>query len=334
MKDEPFSLILLKNIMKNYYFNIDLDGIKFFYCFMHNNSIMFNFLSYKQIKLYEFNSDKYEFNLVKVKDYSNDRFNKYFYYMKKSELFIIFNYNEVVIYDNMISTPMTLFKIEEDEEKNADTIYSCKELLKNIVCIIFNHSISFYNLELEEDKLLGSLEEIKAKSVKLIETKEKNLIVILLMDGIYIFDFKDFNFINKLNLDMIKNIKKIKVLPNSDIAIIYGENNLAIYDINLNIAKYTIKNESNMNKLYKSFYFLKKLDEFTLLYNPSKYSFHAIDYYKGEALAKFSDSHNRIIRCRRIHFINIDENSINDNDKVKYYFLVNVKGYFIFTIKK
>ena len=58
-----------------------------------------------------------------------------------------------------------------------------------------------------------------------------------------------------------------------------------------------------------------------------------LDGKKGETLAKFSDGHNRIIRCRKIYFVNYDD-EINDNEKYKYYLIVNIKGYFIFTIKK
>ena len=82
----------------------------------------------------------------------------------------------------------------------------------------------------------------------------------------------------------------------------------------------------------KTYYFLKSLDEFTLLYNPSRFSLHAINYIKGDTLAKFSDGHNRIIRCKKIHSINID--NINEEEKIKYYYIINIKGYFIMTIKK
>lgn len=328
IKDEPFSLIHLQTIFSNNFMMI-----KYFYCFKYNEKIMFNFLSFQQIKLYEFNPDKTELILNNVKNYSADRFSKYFYIMKKSERFIIFQYNEVTLFDNFLSTEITLYKLDEEEEENhPDYIRCCKELLKNLLCIIFNHSINFYNLELDNDKYIGCIPNIKPESVKLADIKGEKYIIILMMNGIYKFDFKNFNYIDKLDLDEINSIKKIKVLQNSDLAIIYGDYNLAIYDLNYNIIKYRILTEKIIYP-YKSIFFLKNLDNFTLLYNPTKFSLHAINYIKGETLAKFSDGHNRIIRCRKIYFINYDD-EINDNEKNKYYLIVNIKGYFIFTIKK
>ena len=328
IKDEPFSLIHLQTIFSNNFMMI-----KYFFCFKYNEKIMFNFLSFQQIKLYEFNPDKTELILNNVKNYSADRFSKYFYIMKKSERFIIFQYNEVTLFDNFLSTEITLYKLDEEEEENhPDYIRCCKELLKNLLCIIFNHSINFYNLELDNDKYIGCIPNIKPESVKLADIKGEKYIIILMMNGIYKFDFKNFNYIDKLDLDEINSIKKIKVLQNSDLAIIYGDYNLAIYDLNYNIIKYRILTEKIIYP-YKSIFFLKNLDNFTLLYNPTKFSLHAINYIKGETLAKFSDGHNRIIRCRKIYFINYDD-EINDNEKNKYYLIVNIKGYFIFTIKK
>ena len=338
LKEEPFSLIFIKTMPKTQFFSIDLDTIKYFYCFKYQNSIMFNFLSLKQIKTYEFNPDNNEFILKETKDYSNDRFNKYFCYMKKTDQFIIFKYNEIILCDNLFSSNITLIKIDEEEERDSDTIRSCKELSKNLLCIIFNHSISLYNLELDKDKdkLIGSIKEIRPQSVKLIDNQEQKYIIILTYYGIHIFDFKDLKYIKQLDIDELKNIRKIKVLGNSDIAIIYGDYNLAIYDIKLDMIKYRIKNEEKINQMYKSTFFLKNLDDFTLLYNPTRYSLNAINYNKGETLAKFSDGHNRIIRCRKIHFINFDDDNIieNENKIIKYYLVINIKGCFILTIKK
>ena len=328
IQDEPFSLIHLQTLFSNNFM-----VIKYFYCFKYNEKIVFNFFNFQQIKSYEFNPDKTEFIINKVKNYSTDRLSKYFYYTKKSERFIIFQYNEVILFDNFLSTEITLYKLDEEvEENHPDYIRCCKELFKNLLCVIFNHSINFYNLELDNDKYIGCIPNIKPESVKLADIKGEKYLIVLMMNGIYKFNFKNFNYIEKLDLDDINSIKKIKVLQNSDLAIIYGDYNLAIYDLNYNIIKYRILTEKIIYP-YKSIFFLKNLDNFTLLYNPTKFSLHAINYIKGETLAKFSDGHNRIIRCRKIYFVNYDD-EINDNEKYKYYLIVNIKGYFIFTIKK
>ena len=328
IKEDPFSLIHLQTLFSNNFMMI-----KYFYCFIHNDNIIFNFLSFQQIKLYEFNPNKIEFIMKKTKNYSKDMFNKYFYYMKKSERLIIFQYNEVVLYDNLLSSETSLYKLDEEEEQNhPDNIRSCKELFKNLLCIIFNHSISFYNLELDNDKYIGCIENIKPESVKIMENKGKKYIIVLMMFGIYTFDFKEFKYIQQLDLGEIKSIKKIKVMKNSDLAIIYGDYNLAIYDFNYNIIKYKIITEKTIYP-YKSIFFLKHLDDYTLLYNPTKYSLQSINYIKGETLVKISDGHNRIIRCRKIYFVNCDE-KINENENKKFYLVVNVKNYFILSIKK
>jgi len=325
--DEPFSLIHLQTLFSNNFMMT-----KYFYCFKQNDNIMFNFFSFQQIKLYEFDPNKIEFILKKTKIYSRDIFSKYFYYMKQSEKFVIFQYNEVILYDNLLSTETTIYKLDEEEEENhPDNLKYCKELFKNLLCIIFNHSISLYNLELDKDKNIGCIQNIKPESVKLIDIKGEKYIIILMMFGIYTFGLKELNYIQQLELEGINNIKKIKVLKNYDLAIIYGDYNLAVYDFNYNIIKYKIITEKTIYP-YKSIFFIKNLDNYTLLYNPTKFSLHAVNYIKGETLAKFSDGHNRIIRCRKIYFVNYDD-KINDNKNNKFYLVVNVKGYFIFSIK-
>ena len=134
-----------------------------------------------------------------------------------------------------------MYKLDEEEEENhPDYIRCCKELFKNLLCVIFNHSINFYNLELDNDKYIGCIPNIKPESVKLADIKGEKYLIVLMMNGIYKFNFKNFNYIEKLDLDDINSIKKIKVLQNSDLAIIYGDYNLAIYDLNYNIIKYSI----------------------------------------------------------------------------------------------
>ena len=231
--DEPFSLIHLQTLFSNYFMMT-----KYFYCFKQNDNIMFNFFSFQQIKLYEFDPNKIEFILKKTKIYSRDIFSKYFYYMKQSEKFVIFQYNEVILYDNLLSTETIIYKLDEEEEENhPDNLKYCKELFKNLLCIIFNHSISLYNLELDKDKNIGCIQNIKPESVKLIDIKGEKYIIILMMFGIYTFGLKELNYIQQLELNGINNIKKIKVLPNSDLAIIYGDYNLAIINFIIIINK-------------------------------------------------------------------------------------------------
>ena len=173
LKEEPFSIIHIKTILKSELFNINQDIIKYFYCFKYEGYIMFNFFSLKQIKLFSFNPDSIEFTLKKAKNYSNDRFNKYFYYMKKTKKFIIFRTNEVNIYDNLFQSQLTLIEPKEnlDDDSSVDLIHYCKELENNLLCIIFNHSISLYNLEIENVKCIGYIKDINPKSVKLIFIK-------------------------------------------------------------------------------------------------------------------------------------------------------------------
>ena len=252
--------------------------------------------------------------------------------MKKTKQYIIFKYNEVVIYDQIFSKSFTLLEIDDDMDKEIDMIKSCKELSDNLLCINFNRSIELYDLNLEKDKLIGSISDIYPQSVKLIEIKKIKYLMILSEGDIIIYDLKDLNLIKKLELNGIKYIKKIKQLPNSDLGIIYGDNNFAVFDLNNNFIKYKIKNENNINFFYKQYFFLKIIDKNTILYNPSRYGINIINYIKGQTLSKFSDGHNRIFRCRKIHCIN--KNEVNNEENIKFYLLGNIKGYFLLIIKK
>ena len=99
--------------------------------------------------------------------------------MKKTKQYIIFKYNEVVIYDQIFSKSFTLLEIDDDMDKEIDMIKSCKELSDNLLCINFNRSIELYDLNLEKDKLIGSISDIYPQSVKLIEIKKIKYLMIL-----------------------------------------------------------------------------------------------------------------------------------------------------------
>ena len=136
-----------------------------------------------------------------------------------------------------------------------------------------------------------------------------------------------------MDLGDIKNIKKIKSYSN--IAIIYGNYNLAIFDLAYNLVKFKIINENHYEQIIlKSRYFLKYLDENILFYNSTRNCFHFINYIKGQSLAKFSDGHNRIIRCKKIHFINMNEDNVNYKEKDKYFLIANIKGFYILIAKQ
>ena len=136
-----------------------------------------------------------------------------------------------------------------------------------------------------------------------------------------------------MNTDKLKNIYKLKQLPNLNIAIIYGQYNLAIYDLKKNIINYQIKNETK-TFYYLKYFYIKKIKNNILMYNPTRYSLHIINYIKGQVLAKFNDGLNKIQRCKRINAISLDENNINNgfNAKIQYFFIMNAKGYFLLKI--
>jgi hypothetical protein len=117
-------------------------------------------------------------------------------------------------------------------------------------------------------------------------------------------------------------------LQNKDIAIIYGDFNLAIYDLKHNLIKYKIINETKAH-YYFNVFVLKNIGKNFLMYNPTRYSFNIIDYSKGQIIAKFSDGLNKIQKCKKIFNVYAD----NDLDtKTNYYFVTNAKGYFILKI--
>ena len=71
-----------------------------------------------------------------------------------------------------------------------------------------------------------------------------------------------------------------------------------------------------------------------LIYKPSRYCLHIIDYTKGQVKAKFNDGLNKIKRLKKINNIYLDEkyDENNLNEKIKFYFIINQKGYFILKI--
>ena len=328
VKDDSFCINLVrevpqKRISRN-------DNIRFYFIFKYKNNIYFNFFNYAEINLFLFDYNTNEFIFKKNKIYSKDKTNKYFYYMKKNNQFIIFKCDEAIIYDCLFTNCQTLISIEDDYK--ADLIRSFKELNLNLLCFIFSNSISVYDLQ--SKKIVGTITDIVPKSIKLVENCGKKYIMILSYGDINIYELESLTSIQKLNINKITHIEKIKQLSNLDIVILYGENNLAIYDLKKNIIKYQIKNESNQYKSSLKNYFLKEIRTNMLIYNPSRYCLHIIDYKKGQVKAKFNDGLNKIKRLKKINNIYLDENfdENNLNEKIKFYFIINQKGYFILKI--
>ena len=334
--------ILIYEIIDDDYFSINFvkeiphkiisrnDNIKFYFIFKYKNNIYFNFFNYGEINLFLFDYNTNEFILKKNRNYSRDKTNKYFYYMKKNNQFIIFKCDEAIIYDCLFINFRTLFSLEDSYK--ADLIRSFKELNMNLLCFIFSNSISIYDFNLKT--IIGAITDIFPKAIKLIENNGKKNLLILTLGDINLYELENLTFTRKLVLNKIKNIEKIKQLANLDIAILYGENNLAIYDLKKDIIKYQIKNELNQYKYSLKNYFLNEIGNNILIYNPSRYCLHIIDYKKGEVKAKFNDGLNRIKRLKKINNIYFDE-IYDENylkEKIKFYFIKNKKGYFILKI--
>lgn len=321
------SLNIIKKISHKQFFSYD--SIKYYFIFKYKNNIMFNIFSYRQINLYLFDYNNIEFILKKGKNYSNDISNKYFYYMKKNNKFIIFNCDEAIIYDTLISKSKNI-KIMNDNNQ-TDLIHYFKELNNNLLCLVFSDSISLYNLELEQ--FIGTISDIRPNSVKLIKNfNGKNNLMILSFGYINIYELGNLFFVQKLDLDKIKSIKKMKQLSNLDICIIYGDYNLAIYDQKKNVIKYQIKNPLINNIYYSNYFHLKEINRNILMYNPTRYTLHIINYIKGQVIAKFTDGLNKIIKCKKIKSLDV-EDDVEPKENIKYYYIINSKGYFIFLFK-
>lgn len=328
MHDNSSSLSFIKTIsQKEIFYNGD---IKYYYIFLYKNKILFNFINYRQIKLYLYDLNNNEFILRKIKDYCKDNSNKYFYYLKRNDKFIIFKCDEAVIYNSILTEFKTLISLEEDF--GADSIRSCKELNSNILCFIFSYSISLYNFT--SDKFIGNISGIFPNSVKLIENNKKSYIMILTLNEINLYELEQLSFVEKLKTNKLKNIRKIKQLSNLDLAIIYGEYNLALYDLKYNIIKYQIQNEGIKTNYYNKYFYLKHINNNIVIYNPTRYSLNIIDCIKGQAIAKFSDGLNKIQKCQKINVINFNRVYNDDYLKLKkyFYFIINTKGYFILKI--
>lgn len=323
IKEIPFNLNFIKQISNIDIFNTD--AIKYVYAFVNETKVYFNFFSLRKINLYSFNIEQKDLILEKTENYSRDKFNKYFYHMKRRNKFIIFKCDQAIIFDSLIKKKKSLLSSEADYGINS--VKTCKELNDKLFCIIFEHSISLFDYETEE--LIQEINDIQPKSVKLINNNDKNyLMVFSFIKDIFIYELTSLTLIQRLNTDNLKSIKKIKQLKNKDIAIIYGDYNLAIYDLKHNLIKYKIINETKAH-YYFNVFVLKNIDKNLLMYNPTRYSFHIIDYSKGQIIAKFSDGLNKIQKCKKICKVYSD----NDLDtKTNYYFVTNAKGYFILKI--
>ena len=327
--------ILSLNIMKEIPFKelISNGNIKYYYIFNYKNNILFNIFNYRQINLFLFDYNKCEFILKKSKNYSSEDSNKCFYYMKKNNKFVIFKCDEAIIYDSLLKECKNIDIDTYKDNNKKEEIYTFKELNLHLLCLIFFDSISIYDVESE--KILGIISDIRPKSVKLVTNiKGQKYLMILSLGDINIYNLDNLAYIKQLNSNELKNIQKIKQLSNLDICIIYGDYNLAFFDLEKNVIKYQIKNETINNKYYYYKYFhLKEIQKNIIIYNPTRYSLHIINYIKGQIIGKFSDGLNKIIKCKKINVIDSEKDINSKEDNNKFYYITNSKGFFIFKIK-
>ena len=281
--------------------------------------------------LWEFNLKDYTLNNLKENilfDKGNTSYN--FKYIKNNKI-LIYNYNCCFIY-NINNNEKKILILKMDDYNN---IQNCQKLKENLYIILSDKILFIFNSL--TDLLLYTVEkELHFYWVKVLSLKDNQFLLYTSSD-ISVFDFnyqinnKAPKLNRKLQLNNIKNIRKIKQVNNGDLVIYYNFYNLAIYDLKKNIIKYHIMGQKvEGNTIFHYSFIIKEIEPNVIAYKKNLNQINFINIVKGENLGNFSVEYNNILVLKKIK-VNSIENFENDNNgKIFYFILTNNSSFIIY----
>lgn len=315
------------NIFDNFVEDI-IDKIYFLNYNISPDKIQFVIIG-KIINLYEFNFSEKEFinrKNIFINDTNSDNYK--YKLIKLSSKLVIYDEKNIKIYD-FFNNKNPNFEITLGDSE--DNIKSIQNFSNNLIIIITDNFLIIYDF---------ISESIIYKIPKKLQFGEEK--ILLLNDNKFLLycdnsaTIYDYNFSKKfekpqvnikLDLNNIKNIKKILQVKNNDLIIFYENFNFAVFDLKYNFIKYKkIGKELNYacNNLFP-----KEIQSNIIAYKTDLYNINFIDIIKGEILGSFGFKKNNILSFKKIEKYFINEETAKNNDKIYYFILAGKSSYIL-----
>ena len=315
------------NINQNDFFRDKIDKI---YLLNENNlSEKINFLIIdKKIHMYEFNFQEKKFRYRKSIFFDNDSVSYKYKLIKSSPKLIFYDEKNIKIYD-MIDSDYTNLEISLGE--SDDNIKIIQNFSNNLYIII-------------TDKYLFIFDAITESIIHKIPKKlqfgfEKILLLnnnqfLLYSDSSAIIYNYDFNkklekpeISKELNLNNVKNIKKILQIQKGDLVIFYDCFNFAVFDLKYNYIKFK-KLGKELNYVCHDI-FPNEIKPNIIVYKTDLYNINFIDIIKGEVLGSFGIKNNNILSFKKIKKYYISSERDQTYNKMYYFILAGKDSYIL-----
>ena len=325
--NDLFFLASTFNINQSDFFR---DKIYKIYLINENNlSDKINFLIIdKKIHMYEFNFQEKKFRYRKTIFFENESISYKYKLIKSSSKLIIYDEKNIKIYD-MIDTDYMNLEISLGE--SDDNIKIIQNFSNNLYILITDKYLYIFDIITESiiNKIPKKLQFGWEKILLLNNNK-----FLLYSDSsaiIYNYDFNKKmgkpNVIKELNLNNVKNIRKILQVKNGDLVIFYGCFNFAVLDLKYNFIKFK-KMGKELNYVCNDL-FPKEIQPNIIVHKTDLYNINFIDIIKGEILGSFGIKKNNILSLKKIKKYYISSERDEKYNKFLYFILAGKDSYII-----
>ena len=325
--NDLFFLASVFNINQNFLFRDKIDKI---YLLNENNlSGKINFLIIdKKIHMYEYNFQEKMFRYRKTIFFDNDSSCYKYKLIKSSSKLIIYDEKNIKIHD-MIDTDYINLEISLGE--SDDNIKIIENFSNNLYIIITDKYLFIFDA-ITESIIHKIPKKLQFGSEK-IQLLNNNQFLLYSDSSAVIYDY-DFNKkmekpeINKeLDLNNIKNIKKILQMQKGDLVIFYDCFNYAVFDMKYNFIKFK-KLGKELNYVCNDL-FPKEIKSNIIAYKTDLYNINFVDVIKGEVLGSFGIKKNNILCFKKIKKYYISPERDQTNNSMHYFILAGKDSYIL-----
>lgn len=282
----------------------------------------------KKIHMYEFNFREKIFKYKKTIFFDNDSICNKYKLIKNSSKLIIYDEKDIKIKDMINNKYMDL---EISLGESDDNIKVIQNFSNNLYIIITDKYLLIFDI-IKESVIHKIPKKLQFGFEKILLLKNSKFLLYNDLSAI----IYDYNFdkkmekpqINKeLDLNNIKNIKKIIQVKNDNLVIFYDFFNFAVFNLKYNYI--TFKKIGKDLNYFCNNIFPKEIQPNIIVYKTDLYNVNFVDVIKGEVLGTFGIKKNNILSFKKIKKYYISSEMKEKFEKIYYFILAGKESYIL-----
>ena len=282
----------------------------------------------KKIHMYEFNFQNKIFRYKKTIFFDNDSSDYKYKLIKYTSKLIIYDEKNIKIMDMIDSEYMNL---EISLGESDDNIKIIQNFSNNLYIIITDKYLLIFDI-IKESVIHKIPKKLQFGFEKILLLKNNKFLLYNDLSAI----IYDYNFdkkmekpqINKeLDLNNIKNIKKIIQVKNDNLVIFYDFFNFAVFNLKYNYI--TFKKIGKDLNYFCNNIFPKEIQPNIIVYKTDLYNINFIDVIKGEVLGTFGIKKNNILSFKKIKKYYISSEMEEKYEAIYYFILAGKESYIL-----